>query len=457
VDVADARADPPAPDRPDRNVAVDLARALAIVVVVWFHLSFFRLDLRFTPEGEPQLGFGMRSLGVVGWVGSWFLQIMPLFFVAGGFANTLVVDRHVRSGASLGHYLALRGRRLIGPLTVYIGWWTLVGTIVAVFAGPETGAWFSGLLTRVLWFIVVYLLIVLIAPVMVRAQDRWGWRVPVVLLAAALVVDTASFLAHNPWIREINLLTVWPFAHQLGIAYARGRWRTSPRWVSLVTAGAAAAAILVLLLIAPYPTTAVGLGDQAESNLAPPSAPMALLALVQVAGLALLERYAGAALAADLRLRRVLGVVNALAMTLYLWHLPIIGLTAVLLMVPSLVLGHAVGFLLATPVYWLVGVPLLVALVPLIGRLEYALIPPMGERQDTRLAVVGTLVLIVGLEIIQRTGMVVHPGAPMPTVGVGLFAIGALALARASNMPERRRGLPGGRGAGAQARRIHRV
>ncbi len=425
-------------DEGQRNVTVDLARALAILVVVWFHLSFFRISLA-PGDGTGLLGLvgltlSMRGFGPVGWIGSWFLQIMPLFFVAGGFANTLVVDRHVREGQGYGHYLARRAGRLVGPLGLYLGFCTVVGTIIAWVGSVAVGVAVTALATRVLWFLAIYLVIILLAPAMVRAHDRWGIAVAALLLAGSLLVDAASFATGSLELRELNLLLVWPFAHQLGIAYARGGLRHQPELLSWLTLAGAVAAILALLAVAPYPTTAVGLGDQMVSNLAPPTTPMAMLALAQFAVLALVERHAGDRLRRSAPLQRVLGVANATAVTTYLWHLPIIALSVGILLVPTLVAGRPLEVLLTTPFVYLVAVPLLVLLIPRIGRVEQALSPPAGSRVSTGLVLAGMLVLMAGLELVRANGMVLHPGAPWSSAGVLLFVAGATAVAKGSNL-----------------------
>ncbi|WOQ18292.1 acyltransferase [Raineyella sp. W15-4] len=428
-------------DRRPRNVPVDLARALAILVVVWFHLSYFQLAMTMGPDRQPQLTLTMRTVGLAGWVGSWFLQVMPLFFVAGGFANVQVVDRVVREGRTYGLYLAERARRLIGPLTVYVGFVTIVATVLAWVGQLRTAEYLSLMATRVLWFISAYLVIVLLAPSMVRAHDRWGLRVPIVLLALALLVDAAGFLTGEPEVRELNHLFVWLFAHQLGIGYARGWLRRGPIRRSLLIIAGAAAGIVALLRLVPYPAAAVGVGDQDTSNLVPPTTPMALLALAEFALLALAEHYFGDRLRRAARLQRVLAVVNALAMTIYLWHIPIIAAAVGLLLLPSMAVGHPIPFLLSTPMYWLLSIPLLILLVPLISRVEQALIPPVGTRQSGRLALYGAILLFVGLEIIRREGMVLHPQAPASTLGVLLFMVGAWSVRLATDLPATRRGL----------------
>ena len=62
---------------------------------------------------------------------------------------------------------------------------------------------------------------------------------------------------------------------------------------------------------------------------------------------------------------------------------------------------------------------------------------------------VGVLVvlLLAGVALVYRTGMLLHPEAPRATLGVLCFAAGALLFRRASGRSEHHRSAP--RGAGA--------
>ena len=62
----------------------------------------------------------------------------------------------------------------------------------------------------------------------------------------------------------------------------------------------------------------------------------------------------------------------------------------------------------------------MVAVVPLLGRIEYRLIPPLGEHQDGRIVVVAYANLVLGTGIVWQTGTVLHPASPGSTAGVGL-------------------------------------
>ena len=56
---------------------------------------------------------------------------MPLFFACGGLANALIVDKMRRRGTGFSHYLANRGRRLTGGLTLFEMVVAVIATVAA--------------------------------------------------------------------------------------------------------------------------------------------------------------------------------------------------------------------------------------------------------------------------------------------------------------------------------------
>ncbi len=91
---------------PDRDRVVDAARAVALLVVVAGHGV---MAVVAWPEGIPRLG---NLLAAFPWTQAltWLLQIMPLFFFAGGAANALSWDRaQVRGELVRGVAVGARG------------------------------------------------------------------------------------------------------------------------------------------------------------------------------------------------------------------------------------------------------------------------------------------------------------------------------------------------------------
>ncbi len=410
-----------------RNHVIDVARACSVLVVVVFHTLLYRIEL--TEAGPTLVPWAAPT-----WLYplSWVLMIMPLFFVAGGFAHTLTVDRMRREGSGPAHYLASRGRRLVGPLVVFVSFCAVISSLAAWAGWLDAASELSRLLMQLLWFITVYLGIVVAAPVAVRLHDRFG-AVPMVVLALlAAGVDAWSFAADRYELRNLNMALVWPLVHQFGIAYQRGWWRRGPVWVAWASVLAGSALVALLVFGFGYPPSSVGFADLPIANIQPPTLAMAALALAQCGALALVER-SGVLASLPPRVERVLGVVNAVMVSVYLWHIPCIGLAGGALALVALTFPGAAPVLLSPAVLAPASLAVVALVVPLLGRLELRLIPPLGPRQDLPLAALAFAVLGLGTLLVWQTGTVVHPGRPASTLGVALVMLGAWLMVRAAD------------------------
>ena len=406
---------------------IDVARALSVLVVVVFHTLLYRIRL-------TDAGLTLEPWAAPTWLYplTWVLMIMPLFFVAGGFAHTLTVDRMHREGTSAGHYLASRGRRLIGPLVVFVTF-CAIGFSLAAWAGfLDAASELSRLLMQLLLFITTYLGIVVVAPGAVRLHDRFGVTPMLVLAVLAAAVDAWSFAVDNYELRYLNLMFVWPLVHQFGIAYQRGWWRRGPVWVAWASIAAGAAGVALLVFGFGYPPTSVGFADLPIANIQPPTLAMASLALAQCGVLGLVER-SGALASLPPALEKGLGLLNAVMVSVYLWHIPIIALTGGALALLALTAPVAAPALLSPATLAVASILVVAAAVPLLGRLELRMIPPLGPRQDTTLAVLAFGMLALGTLLVWLTGTVVHPGRPGSTLGVLAIWVGAWTMGRAAD------------------------
>src|SRR5690606_32880499 len=114
--------------------------------------------------------------------------------------------------------------------------------------------------------------------VLVRLDARYGWRVPVVAAASAVLLTGAAPVG-------VVALLAWGVPWQLGVAMAR---RPLGRGAALALLGSGVAIVVALVVTGVVPATAVGVPDAARSNLAPPSAATLALALAQAGAAALL-------------------------------------------------------------------------------------------------------------------------------------------------------------------------
>lgn len=301
-----------------RDRVVDALRGLSIVVVVLWHwvLSITHVDR----SGALTMPNPIDQVPGL-WAGTWFLQIMPVFFVVGGYANLAAWEAVRSRGGTWATYARKRVDRLLKPIGVFLAVWAVVDLAIR-FARPGTpSVWTWGRVVFVpLWFLGAYLAVVLLAPAAARAHRRSPLAALVVLGAAVIALDLARF--HLGWsvAGYLNSLLVWVFAHQLGFLWRDG---TVSAWSSLRRAAVAASGLAGLVVLTGsgwYPTSMVAVRGEDVSNMFPTTACIAALAVFQF-GLVLLARPALERLLARRAVWKATVTLNAVAMTVFTWHM----------------------------------------------------------------------------------------------------------------------------------------
>ncbi|WBU39074.1 acyltransferase family protein [Homoserinibacter sp. YIM 151385] len=313
-------------DLSKRDLTLDIARVFCVLLVVVIHLLM--VGVGSSAEGELVVS---RPLEDQSWFAgvTWAGQIMPLFFVVGGFASLTAWRSSVRRGSTAAAYVRNRVLRLAQPTlplfvfyVVVLGGAVLVGVDRSLLDVVATGA------GAPLWFIAAYVLCQSLVPLMAALHARAPRLTLLGLLAGAALVDTARFTTGVTEIGLLNLAFVWLLIQQIGFWYADG-WFAARRWWQLVAIAAVAYAALVPM------TVYGGYSDDMLTNLNPPTVPLVALGIGQACVLRLL-RPALAKLMSTHAARAVVFVVGSRLMTIYLWHLPVIIILAgVGLLVPG--------------------------------------------------------------------------------------------------------------------------
>ena len=291
---------------PTRDRVLDAARAFSLLVVVVGH--FIMLAVHWDP---PTTGNTLASGRPWPYV-TWAMQVMPLFFIAGGAVNSAGWRSHQ---GSYGQWLYRRVRRLMQPTLIFLVGALVIFTVAGLIA--PTAEWLYRGATGPLWFLAVYLPILAATPIAVRLDDRFGVRVPVVGVVLVLLVDVTRFGADLEVVGLLNLLLVWGVAHQLGLLYAE---RARRPLVLLVGVAALLGNVLLTVVMDTYPISMVGIPGEALSNMSPPTLPAMLHVLVMFAVLVGLRPWLDRQLHRP-AIFRVLLRAGATAMTVYLWHM----------------------------------------------------------------------------------------------------------------------------------------
>ncbi len=300
---------------PERNRSVDFLRALSILAVVVGHW------LVAAPYMRDGAVVGGHLLGILPWTQwlTWGFQVMPIFFLVGGFSNGISWAATKRNGGSFAGWYSGRLQRLINPVLPLFLIWTLFA-LFGTAAGVERGivALAAQLALIPVWFLSVYLMVTAAVPWTHAAWRRWGWGSIAGLVAGAVAVDVAAIGFDVPYVNFLNFAFVWLAVHQLGYAWQEGLFAKVS--IAVVTAILGLASLILLVSIGPYPIAMIGVPGSDLSNSMPPT--LALLALgVTQTGIALTFEPALRRLLDNMRLWTGVVLINGMIMTIYLWHL----------------------------------------------------------------------------------------------------------------------------------------
>lgn len=406
-----------------RHRVIDFLRGAAITVVVLGHWTIVAVDpAGIQPHGVLDNAPWSHPL-------TWLFQVMPVFFLVGGYANGISWRSARRKGVGYGGWLRARLRRLGLPLIPLLLVW-LVVCLVLVTAGltPDRVQILSQMALIPTWFLAAYLLVVVVAPACLVLWERFGWWSIAGGVVLAGGVDLISIQTHSELAGYPNYLIVWATFHQFGYAWLDGRLATVSRKLLLATVGAVGLAVLVGL--GPYPVSMITAASDEISNSSPTRVTMAFLGMLQ-AGLVLLAETPLTRWLQRPRIWFVTVMLNSRIMTWFLWHLTaMVGIASLLVALGGIGLGLApltALWWLTRPLWWLVLLAVTYGLVLIFGRFE-------SPRRDDRPAppawrpVAAAICVCAGLAVMASSGMVgpsgVNPVWPLlPVVGLAVFGV----------------------------------
>ncbi len=400
--------------RTARDTSIDVARAWCLTVAVGLHALMVGVSV---VGGVPVLENAMDSYSGFPAL-TWVMQIMPLFFVLGGFSSATQWSRLREKGMPAHDYVALRLKRLLGPALGAMAATAAVLVGLVVFGVSDAVVAEAGFrMSQPLWFLGVYLLLSGLVPFMMKLHRASPRATLVGLGALVLGVDLTRIGTGIEAVGFANLLFVWLLMQQLGFFLAEGRPRLDRRGHTL---GAVAALGTLATLCA------FGVYDwDLFENLNPPTAALVLFGLAQIClfqlARPLLRKAHGIRPVA-----KIVGAVNARAMTIYSWHmLVLIGMAGALM--------FTVGEALPTPVSaewwatrpaWFAAATLItIALVALVGRREARGGAKTAPRESsTKRTVVALVTSAAGVLLVLVAGF-----SPLAWAGgAALLAVGLM-------------------------------
>ncbi|WP_417511534.1 acyltransferase family protein [Microbacterium sp.] len=401
-----------------RDTGIDLVRALCVVGVVLIHSLMVGVTV--TDAGPL---FANASDGSA-WIAplSWLLQVMPLFFVIAGFAGYTSFVRSRNRGGTASTFVAARIHRLLLPAVWTVGFVAIGLTALLAYGVPGDLVGIAGFrFGQPLWFLGVFLLCQVLLPALVRAHERAPWRTIALLVTAAAVVDAVRIFTGVDALGFLNLAFVWLALQQVGFFLADGRIGSVSRRMRAIIALAALGGLILSVAAGIYSPDLI-------ENINPPTTALLFVGVAHTMLMSLLRERLNtwSMMPLGTRLRTF---VTPRAMTIYLWHMPVLlvmaGASAVFAMSTGIPLPQpsSLEWWMTRPL-WLAVVFTLTALVAwALARIE-ARPAPRATRSTVRLTAASAL----GIAAIS--GLLVLGATPLTALLAVVVMIAALRLAR---------------------------
>lgn len=306
---AEVEADTPA----TRDRAIDVIRIVSLLGVVVGHTVMATSII----SDDVFIWSNLLTESVVFQALTWVFQIMPLFFFAGVAA---CVDSWT-PGQSWGNWLMRRCTRLYRPVFYYLAFSISALAILRYFLPEHVYEPVAGISIQLLWFLGAYVLVLAAVPVLSRITTPGRFAAAVAgTYALIAVIDAIRINLDVPAALGCLNLVAWLIPGMLGVAYRR---RLLACRAALLLGAAMFAVNLLLMWVGPYELSLVGIETQQLKNMTPPSLLLAghsiMLCAFAIAAAPAIARWAQRP-----RVWWLAAIGNSGAMTLYLWHIPLL-------------------------------------------------------------------------------------------------------------------------------------
>ncbi|MEL7158310.1 MAG: acyltransferase [Actinomycetota bacterium] len=299
----------------DRNRAIDVYRMVAMLAVAFGH---WLAMVAIVDDGELVGGNALEFVPSMAWV-SWLLQVMPLFFVVGGFSSAMSLDAHARTNGSPQDWVAARLRRMLPPAVALAGTWLVLlglGWQVDQFELASIGAVAAAI---PLWFLANYTIDTALAPFVLPRFRRHPLLVGGGIVGAFAFFEMLRVL-DVPLLPQANWVLGWLAFQVLGMAWRDGLL-PSGRRLLVLAAGAWALAIGMVLSGGPWSVSMVNVAGLENSPTNPPTLSLLVFGLAYSLTAIAAAPAVSAAVAARPRVWAGVVAANTVAMSVYLWHM----------------------------------------------------------------------------------------------------------------------------------------
>jgi peptidoglycan/LPS O-acetylase OafA/YrhL len=402
----------------ERNRYVDFLRSVSILVVITGH---WLIATAWYVDGDLSQGKLLQSEPWTQWL-TWLFQVMPIFFIVGGYSNAVSLESARRKQIPYAGWLATRLNRLVAPLLLLLFFWAALAVVMKFFGVSEGVIQYASRVALIpIWFLAIYIMVVILAPAAYWCWQRYGFLSFWLLVGVAIFIDLAFFVFDLRWMGWSNYFWIWLAVHHLGFAWRDGRIGGPARLLLYSAAGLVVLSLLIF--VGPYPLAMVGSPDEGLSNTMPPKITLLALAIFQF-GLLLAIEGPMRRLLDNLRLWTATVLINSMIMSVYLWHI-----TIMVILISLLYLADGFGLRMepgstewwwSRPVWIAVLYALLLPVALLMSPFERRGRPADAGVPSAARQVGGAMLFCLGVALLARYG---YGGGPLPRLDVASFAL----------------------------------
>lgn len=402
----------------DRNRYVDFLRSVSIMVVIIGH---WLIATAWYADGTLTSGHLLKEQPQMQWL-TWMFQVMPIFFIVGGYANAVSLESARRKGTGYAGWLVTRLHRLVGPLLVLIVCWAAIAGVMMLFGVSRAVIQSTSQAALIpTWFLAIYIMVVILAPLTYQLWERYGFASFWAFVVAAIGMDLLFFAAGQQWVGWSNYFWVWLAVHHLGFAWRDNRMGKPV--TLLLYAAAGFVSLWALIRFGPYPMAMVGSPDDGLSNTLPPKVTLIALGVFQF-GLLLAVENPMRRVLTNLRLWAATVLINSMIMTLYLWHITVmVVFVAVLFLAGGPGLGIEPGttdWWWSRPVWILVLLTLLLPVALLLSPLERRARGKNAAVPAAARQILGAVMICLAIALLAMFGF---RGGPIQNLDMMSFAL----------------------------------
>lgn len=354
----------------ERNRYVDFLRAFSILAVVIGH---WIVAAPYLNDGEVVGGHLLEILPWSQWL-TWGFQVMPIFFLVGGFSNGVSWSATLRKKGTYAGWFTGRLQRLINPVLPLFLLWTVIAMFGTLAGVPRPIVSLAAELALIpVWFLAVYIMVTALVPYTYALWKRYGLVSFILFLLTAIIIDSATYGFYIPYVKWLNFAFVWLGIHQLGYAWGHGFFEKKLHAILFAVGGF----IALILLVGPgfYPIAMIGVPGEDITNSMPPTIALMALGIMQT-GIALSLETAGRSMLDRVKIWASVVLLNGMIMTIYLWHLT----AFVLVLIIAYLLGGigldsvpgSNSWWLARPLWFALYIAALMPLIMIFARFEQA-------------------------------------------------------------------------------------